>query len=518
MIRLFLSESDWKADVSGGSDVGKRWISLLEDLGSVIWSLLTVGGRSEARLWLCNTISGITSIAPHRKRDLFVSLLRARTRNEVLASQLFRMIFERRPQKVGLLLAKRSCVLEKFFDGHPTRILQWFSHFAVGGGMEPKKGAKALSQFAFVNRDICWEELEWKGKHGQSPAVVATKPHYLMDLDVLRTVENLIDNVPEFWSSDEFAESLKDGSILSIDTNFFLEFFVRLMYEEDSRDVWEVIDEFLMEESFSFLCNHLLITLQGQEFHNFLELLHKYLDPRIETGNPGYSSLWLECILSKNNGFECIDQLLLLNAVISRGRQLLRLAQDEESLEELEKIKVIVSQIGTFSSSIDSLAPMLNECFKMKAMEAIKFLGLQSWVLHYELSEKCPTPESWELLFFHNKISFRKSDKYVLVSPNGQSEGNVSEFDDGLSAKRKHRKKEKRKKNKRRKFDDMVSYDYEEPEFDSSNERLGFQAGAGSWLLSVDGFSASWASADLPEYLSKFCFSTWMKWLLTSVT
>lgn len=57
------------------------------------------------------------------------------------------------------------------------RILQWFSSFSGAVDVEHGKGAKALSQFAFVNRDICWEELEWKGKHGQLPAMVATKPH-----------------------------------------------------------------------------------------------------------------------------------------------------------------------------------------------------------------------------------------------------------------------------------------------------------------------------------------------------
>lgn len=99
---------------------------------------------------------------------------------------------------------------------HPMRILQWFSTFSIAGDSAHGKGAKALAQFAFVNRDICWEELEWNGKHGQSPAVVATKPHYFLDLDVERTVENFLENVPEFWSSEEFAESLKDGEILSV--------------------------------------------------------------------------------------------------------------------------------------------------------------------------------------------------------------------------------------------------------------------------------------------------------------
>ncbi|CAI0626738.1 unnamed protein product [Linum tenue] len=137
--------------------------------------------------------------------------------------------------------------------GNSIRISEWFSNFANGAGLEHKKGAKALFQFAFVNRDICWEELEWRGKHGQSPAVVATKPHYLLDLDVHQTVENFIKHVPEFWSSTEFQESLKDGEIIEIDRKYFLDFFVRLMFKDDSKEVWDLVNEFLMEEPFSSL-------------------------------------------------------------------------------------------------------------------------------------------------------------------------------------------------------------------------------------------------------------------------
>ena len=43
--------------------------------------------------------------------------------------------------------------------------------------------------------------------------MVATKPHYFLDLDIQRTVENFLDNVPEFWSFEEFAESVKDDDI-----------------------------------------------------------------------------------------------------------------------------------------------------------------------------------------------------------------------------------------------------------------------------------------------------------------
>ncbi|KAD3336101.1 hypothetical protein E3N88_31620 [Mikania micrantha] len=94
-----------------------------------------------------------------------------------------------------------------------------------------------------MNRDICWEELEWKGKQGQSPAMVATKPHYFLVLDVDQTVENFLENVPEFWSSLEFSDTLKDGDILFLDMNFFINMFLRLMNKEDMEEIWKIINE-----------------------------------------------------------------------------------------------------------------------------------------------------------------------------------------------------------------------------------------------------------------------------------
>ncbi|CAK7349204.1 unnamed protein product [Dovyalis caffra] len=509
MVQLFLrEEAKRKEDVSEeDTERANRVISLLKQLESVIWSLIT---RSEARLWLCNTISCITSLTPYQKRELFVSLLRT-TSKKGLASQLWQLIFQKRPHKAGNLLAKRSYVLDKFFEGNRTRILQWFSNFS-STGLGNKKGAKALSQFAFVNRNICWEELEWKGKHGQSPAVVATKPHYFLELDILRTVGNFLENVPDFWTSSEFADSLRDGDILFIETKFFVDFFVGWMYKEDSRDVWEVINEFFMEEPFSVLCQHLLITLEEREFCTFLESLCKFLNRRMEPDDFGDSSCLLEFVLSKFSGCESIDQLLLLNAVINQGRQLLKLLHDEESQEGQAKINDIVSGICRISSCTDSFVPILKECLNMKTTGAIKILGLHSWAFHYALSEKCQSPEAWESLFSNNGINFSKSDKFAPLHDDEFLEENDSELDDRASTKRKSRKKKKIKKKRRRNFDDDDSSDHDLLDLDTSNSKLGLQARAGSWLLSTDGFAATWTSADLPEHLSKSCFSTWMKW------
>lgn len=507
MLHLFLSEPIWNDN--GDDNSAKMRVSLLSNLESVIWSVMASGGRSEARLWLCNTIAGISSIGRHHQCELLTNLLRSKPLKKGFASQLLEMIFENRPHKAGSIIAKRSYILKKFFEGNPTRISQWFSR--TGGGLGHGPGAKALSQFSFVNRDICWEELEWKGKHGQSPAVVATKPHYFLDLDVQATVENFLENVPEFWLSNELSESLKDGEILFVDRKYFVEYFVDLMYKEDSRDVWEVTSEYLKEECFSSLCKRLLITLDEWDLCDFLHMLHKNLNPRMELKDPMDSSYLFELILSKCSDFRCFDQILLLNAVFNHGRQLLRLLRDEEAHEEKEKLEDIVSKICGIPNNDSSLASIIKDCFKMKNIEAFKLLGLQSWVIYYSLAEKCQTPESWELFFMHNEISFRKSDRYLFLDNHGVLEGGVSELDRKASKTVKHRKKHSRRKRKRDiNHDDS---DNELLDLGTTKNRLDLQSNVGSWLLSIDEYSASWNSEDLPEYLSKYCLSTWMKWM-----
>ncbi|XP_052208549.1 uncharacterized protein LOC127812195 isoform X2 [Diospyros lotus] len=470
---------------------------------------MSCGGRSEARLWLCNNLSSLKSITPHHYRGLFVKILRSKPLKRSLATQVLQMIFEKHPQKAGSILAKKSHLLEDFFKKNPRRILQWFSNFSNSGNLGHKKGAKALSQFAFVNRDICWEELEWKGKHGQSPAVVATKPHYFLDLDVQRTVENFLENVPEFWSSNEFSDSLEDGEILYIDTKFFVDLFIDLMFKEDSSEVWEVINEFLVEESFSSLCQHLLIILEERDLRVFLESLRGVLNRRIESVDVGNPPDWLEIILLNSNESVSIDHLLLLNAIISQGRQLLRLVHEEEEQEKRATIKDLVMQICTFSSHLSSLAPTIKGC----STAPVKWLGILSWAIHYRLSEAFQTPESWESLFTGNGISFCKSNKYELLHHDGFSEDWESDTDERISIRVGQRKREKHRKKRRKNLDDD-NYDIALLDPDTSENRLGLQSRAGSWLLSIDGYTTEWSSADLPEHLSKHCFSTWMKWLL----
>ncbi|XP_057419637.1 uncharacterized protein LOC130713839 isoform X2 [Lotus japonicus] len=494
MINLFLSEPNWN---DGGADDGSSElrIRLLKELETVIWSAMS---RAEARMWLCKTVAGLKCVAPRHQRELFVDLLKTRRKKQSLASQLLHLMFDKSPQKLGSVLARRTRVLEDFFIGNPKRVSQWFLYV----GLEQGKGLRALSQFAFKNRDICWEELEWKGKHGQSPAMVATKPHYFLDLDIQRTVENFLENVPLFWSSSEVAESVKDGDIFQIDRSFFVRYFEGLMYKEDSRDAWEVVNEFLMEQPFSCLCEHLLITLEDRELLYFLELLCKYPAPKFEFQHlDGVSHLFL-FVLSKCGASGSIDWMLLLNAVITQGRQLLRLLRDEEAQESLVKIDEIVSKISAIPSDANSLTPIFKNTYKMKTIEAVKCLGLQSWVFFYRLSQECQTPESWESIFGDNQIGFRNSNEHALLDEDVPSEEDCSGFD---LVRGKKKKKQKAKKKRRRTYDYTDDNDDELLDFGSAGQKLDFLSNTRSWLLSTDGYCSAWSSIYLSTFIGNVC-------------
>lgn len=374
-------------------------------------------------------------------------------------------------------------------------MLLWFSFSS--SGLEQGKGLRALTQFSFKNRDICWEELEWKGKHGQSPAMVATKPHYFLDLDIQRTVENFLDNVPEFWSSIEVAESVQDGDIFLIDRQFFVSYFKDLMYRDNSSDVWEVIEQFLWEQPFSCLCEHLLISLEEQDLFYFLELLCNCLHPSIEFRCSDDVSRLFVIVLLKCGVSRPIDWMLLLNAVIAQGRQLLRLLRDEEAKESLAKVDEIVLKISAIPCDGNSLTPILKNRCKMATMEMVQCLGLQSWVLYYKLSQECRTPETWESVFAYNQIGFRNSDKHALIDEDVLlSEVDGSGFDrcPSVRVKKKKKKKQKDRKKRRRTYDCDVSNDDELLDFDSDIQKSDFLSNNKSWLLSTDEYSSAWNS------------------------
>uniref|UniRef100_A0ACD5WMT6 Uncharacterized protein n=1 Tax=Avena sativa TaxID=4498 RepID=A0ACD5WMT6_AVESA len=507
MVQLFL-----QVPTDGGivdTDAVRARRSLLNKAESVIKSVVRSGGRYEARMWLCSTISSVHLLDPRDQRDLFLDLLEMKDSKRDVAARLLRMIFDKKPKKAGSVLAQKLHMLEKFFQGNTERTVQWFSHFAATGDLKHKKGARALAQFAFVNRDVCWEELEWKGKHGQSPAVVATKPHYFRDLDVLQTVGNFLEYVPDFWSSPELADSVKDGEILQIDTEYFVDQFVYLMYEENFKDVWQVVEEFLMEEQFSSLSQYLLMHLDEQRLLRFLKTLGKFIRPNALCKELAFPCCWLEVLLSAHIDQISLDELILLNCVIAKGRQLWHLMNGEEHEEERGRMDDLVKGTNHLTDA-DHFA-LIKDFMATKFPDALKWIGIQSWVIFCDLSKECKSADSCESWFTRSNIKFRKALDYSLVKNDGHAAVHTSDTDD-KELTRSSRKRRRNKKKRRHRYDSDEDNVDQLLEVETFNGKRDIEPQRGSWYLSTDDFSASWDIADIPDHLSTHYLRVWLKW------
>ncbi|CAL4946150.1 unnamed protein product [Urochloa decumbens] len=508
MVQLFLQVPAEAGSVNTAAVEARR--SLLRNVESIIKSVIKSAGRYEARLWLCSTVSSVHSLSRHDQRDLFLDLLEMKNSRRDVAARLLRMIFDKKPKMAGSILAKNGHMLEEFFRGNSKRIMQWFGHFAVTGESTHKKGAKALSQFAFVNRDMCWEELEWKGKHGQSPAVVATKPHYFRDLDVLKTVENFLEYVPDFWSSDELGDSIRDGEILQIDAEHFVDQFLYLMYQENSKDAWRVVEDFLMDEQFSSLSQRLLIHLDEQRLLDFLKSLGKLISPTLQCKELTFPCCWLEVLLSAHCDHISLDDLVLLNCVIAKGRQLWRLMNDEEHDEERGQMEELLKGADHLTDA-DHFA-LMKEFMGTELPNALKWIGILSWVIFCDLSKECKSGNSCESLFSHNKIEFRKADDYSLVQNDAFSISHMSDTDGEDLTRSSHKRRKRNRRKKRHRYESDEDKLDELLELGSSNGKNSVESQCGSWHLSTDGFSASWDIADIPDHLSTYYFTIWVKW------
>eukprot|EP01018_Ginkgo_biloba_P015455 Gb_13687 [translate_table: standard] len=533
MVNLFLSFP--KSEISSDDTQRKNRVSLLDRLEPVIWRIITADGRSEARLWLCNAIASIKGIPNHKQSALFSDLLHSSNaekkegrRGLHVATQVLRMVCQTTPDKVGKIIAKKSRLLQRFFKGHSRRILEWFNHFAGIGEYEHKRGARAISQFAFVNRDLCWDELEWKGRHGQSPAMVATKPHYFLDLDVIKTVENLLENVPDFWSSEEFAISLQNGEILSVDMEFFVEELLHMMYDDNSSEMWQAVYDFLSEEKFSSLCQRLLIFLSDWELLAFLNKVGKVLAS--ENHDSGFQSQGqadakakashfnlLEIVTSLGIECQCLDELLLSNACINCGRQILRLLRDEDHGDEKQKLDEIVAEMKQNSNVVEHWA-LRRECLRVNKWVAIKWLALESWVLQYCLSLECNTSASCESLFILNGIEFRHSNiSFVDCDELSSKERSLEFFGKSKRSRKMIKDKARKKKRRRKSLKDYRSSSGDEHMDNEYSEKLkSSEMKDRNWLLSTDNFTSTWNIVDLPEHLAGYSFLSWLKWVSSS--
>jgi hypothetical protein len=73
---------------------------------------------------------------------------------------------------------------------------------------------------------------------------------------------------------------------------------------------------------------------------------------------------------------------------------------------------------------------LMKEFSEREFLDALKWIGTQSWIIFSDLSKECRSAESCESLFSCNKIEFCRADDYSLVQSDEYSVSPISHVDD----------------------------------------------------------------------------------------
>jgi uncharacterized membrane protein YgcG len=220
---------------------------------------------AEARAWLRDAAGRAPARPAARLDALRAALARAGGRS-ALGAALLRLVMARRPADTLALLRQRDASLyERFFasasGAGAARVSAVFGAFSPDG--RHPRGASALAQYLLQRRGALWPHLVWRGAHPQAPVVVTAKPHYWCELDAPATLAALAARSGaffDFWASDEVADGLSGGDVLSLDVPFFLEE-LTLELTRGSRRLKALLDGVLGAEAWAQLAQRLLPTL-----------------------------------------------------------------------------------------------------------------------------------------------------------------------------------------------------------------------------------------------------------------
>ncbi|KAJ7566970.1 hypothetical protein O6H91_02G126200 [Diphasiastrum complanatum] len=515
-----------------------QWLERVESLLRNL--LLSKANRVETRMWLCTALAALpvpSRVQLHCFKDLMLqpaqeegSSMGGSQDARIVTEVLVRLMCENRAAWVAKVVAADAKLLRRFFSENPKRILLWFQHFGSGGQTDHKKGARALARFAFVHRETCWEELEWKGSHGQAPATVASKPHYFLELDVLQSVQNFLKNVPSFWSSEELWDSLKDGEFIFLDKEFFSHELLKKMLDQTPSEVWKLVKQYLEDESFFVLCHRILHLISDAGLLAFVNGLAKQLSSftakrqegsqshefDVGRGNSEEDSRkknynvepnWLEEVLLSGSQCAVLEDALLCSACAGHSRQILHLLHEEEHEEEIILLKELISEAegkGKQQHQNEHWA-LRKESLVTSKWTIVKRLALEAWFLFSRLSANCLCDNYFEDIFVQNNIGFQKLDEEKGCSCETQEIQNASR-----AGKRKHRTREKKKRKRKNSFHD--SWESESEIGNEMDLKHVSKSSFSGWRLSTDGYSSTLQKGDLADHLSGYAFGEWMKW------
>ncbi|EGC32885.1 hypothetical protein DICPUDRAFT_98743 [Dictyostelium purpureum] len=135
----------------------------------------------------------------------------------------------------------------EFFESDKNRITSWFDNFGVGSGkasssihsentpisetISNKYGSLALEKYILAKRDSCWDLLQWNGDIDHAPCVIIQKKELLKQLNVVKTVQSIIDKQPSFFNSNQFNESVQSNpnEFFQVDQDYIIDKLIKII-------------------------------------------------------------------------------------------------------------------------------------------------------------------------------------------------------------------------------------------------------------------------------------------------
>ena len=158
------------------------------------------------------------------------------------------------------------------------------------------------------------KEFEWKGKYGQYHVVVATKPHYFRDL--MFSGSWIISwSMSDFWSADELGNSIK---MVKYQWRIFCRSIFILHVPGELLICMTCDWFFFMDEQFSYLLPTSPYPRGWGKASWFLKIFRQ-----AHQSYYAVEGIGIPMLLS-------LDDLVFLNRVVAKGRQLWWLMNDKE--------------------------------------------------------------------------------------------------------------------------------------------------------------------------------------------
>ena len=334
---------------------------------------------------------------------------------------------------------------------------------------EFKYGAAALAQYSLSHRSDMWHLLHWRGKHSQAPIAVASKPHYFCELDIPATIADLSKHCPEFWTSDELANSIRNGDIFKIDGEAWAQEMESWLMERSTRStaLYRALGDFIETAPWRQLCQRLLPVLPEKNRAEFaVQLLDSSTiifnnDGSLDTAKVPFGLFPGSFLVFNKAQWVTYEDILVVSAMVCSAPQLLRMLREEESISKewdrhiSEICKLATPQIHW------GLRKQLKSIAEVNSLH--EMLAIHSFIAYTALRRAAAEGETaLKALLTHSDFGQVELLRDVHIKEKKRERGQGS---------RNEKKRRKKKKRKRREEDWLSDSSSEEGKSGEEDER-----------------------------------------------